>query len=62
MTTVARPRAGAAVATVLGLAVVLVATVVGWNAGWLDAIVSRSRSAGSSSYRYGEAALFRAGS
>jgi hypothetical protein len=40
MTTVARPRAGAAVATVLGLAAVVVATVVGWNAGWLDAVVS----------------------
>jgi hypothetical protein len=40
MTTVARPRAGAAVATVLGLVAVVLATVVGWNAGWLDAIVS----------------------
>ena len=40
MTTVARPRAGAAVATVLGLVAVVLATVVGWNAGWLGAIVS----------------------
>jgi hypothetical protein len=40
MTTLARPRAGAAVATVLGLVAVVLATVVGWNAGWLDAIVS----------------------
>ena len=40
MTSVARPRAGAAVATILGLAAVVLATVVGWNAGWLDAIVN----------------------
>ena len=40
MTAVARPRAGAAVATLLGLVAVVLATVVGWNAGWLDAIVS----------------------
>ena len=40
MTAVARPRAGAAFATVLGLVAVVLATVVGWNAGWLDAIVS----------------------
>jgi hypothetical protein len=40
MTTVARPRAGAAIATVLGLVAVIVATVVGWNAGLLDAIVA----------------------
>jgi hypothetical protein len=39
MTATARPRAGAALATVLGLVAVVVATVVGWNAGWLDAIV-----------------------
>ena len=40
MTTVARPRAGAAIATVLGLVAVIVATVVGWNAGLLGAIVA----------------------
>jgi len=40
MTSVARPRAGAAVATLLGLAAVAIATIVGWNAGWLDAVVS----------------------
>ena len=40
MTAVARPRTGAALATVLGLVAVAVATVVGWNAGWLDAVVS----------------------
>ncbi|MFL5686708.1 MAG: hypothetical protein ACJ77D_11700 [Chloroflexota bacterium] len=40
MTTVARPRAGAGVATVLGLVAVITATIVGWNAGWLDAVVN----------------------
>ena len=40
MTTLARPRAGAAVATILGFGAVVLATVVGWNAGWLDAIVT----------------------
>ena len=40
MTTLVRPRAGAAVATVVGLVAVVLATVVGWNAGWLDAVVS----------------------
>jgi hypothetical protein len=40
MTTLARPRAGAAVATILGFSAVVLATVVGWNAGWLDAVVS----------------------
>jgi hypothetical protein len=40
LTTLARPRAGAAVATILGFVAVVLATVVGWNAGWLDAVVS----------------------
>jgi hypothetical protein len=40
MTTVARPRAGAGIATVLGLVAVITATIVGWNAGWLDAVVN----------------------
>jgi hypothetical protein len=39
MTTLARPRADAAIATVLGFVAVILATVVGWNAGWLDAVV-----------------------
>jgi hypothetical protein len=34
-----RPRVGAAVAIVLGLLAVAAATVVGWNDGWLDALV-----------------------
>ena len=40
MTAVARPRAGAAFATLLGLVALALATVVGWNAGWLDAVVN----------------------
>ena len=40
MTTLARPRARAAVATILGFGAVVLATVVGWNAGWLDAIMT----------------------
>jgi hypothetical protein len=40
MTTLARPRAGAAAATILGFAAVVLATLVGWNAGWLDAVVT----------------------
>ena len=40
MTALARPRAGAAAATILGFVAVVLATVVGWNAGWLDAVVS----------------------
>jgi len=39
MTTLATPRAGAAMATILGFVAVVLATVVGWNAGWLDAVV-----------------------
>jgi uncharacterized membrane protein (DUF485 family) len=35
-----RPRIGAAVAIVLGTLAVAAATVVGWNEGWLDAIVA----------------------
>jgi hypothetical protein len=35
-----RPRAGAAVAIILGTLAVAAATVVGWNDGWLDAIVA----------------------
>jgi hypothetical protein len=34
-----RPRAGAAVAVVVGALAVAAATVVGWNEGWLDALV-----------------------
>ena len=35
-----RPRVGAAVAIVLGTLAVAAATVVGWNEGWLDAVVA----------------------
>jgi hypothetical protein len=35
-----RPRVAAAAAIVLGILAVAAATVVGWNEGWLDAIVS----------------------
>ncbi len=35
-----RPRLGASIAIALGLLAVVLATVAGWNAGWLDAIVS----------------------
>lgn len=35
-----RPRIGAAVAIVLGTLAVAAATVVGWNEGWLDAVVA----------------------
>lgn len=35
-----RPRVGAAAAIVLGTLAVAGATVVGWNEGWLDAIVA----------------------
>jgi hypothetical protein len=34
-----RPRLGAAVAVGLGLLAIVAATVVGWNDGWLDAVV-----------------------
>jgi hypothetical protein len=34
-----RPRLGAAIAIVLGLLALIVATVVGWDAGWLEAVV-----------------------
>lgn len=40
MTSVARARVGAAVAVGLGILAVLAATVVGWNEGWLDALVT----------------------
>jgi hypothetical protein len=39
MSASARPRLDAALAVALGLLAVALATVVGWNAGWLDAIV-----------------------
>jgi hypothetical protein len=35
-----RPRVGAAVAIVVGTLAVAAATVVGWNEGWLDALVA----------------------
>ena len=35
-----RPRFGAAVAVGLGILAIVAATVVGWNDGWLDAVVS----------------------
>jgi hypothetical protein len=35
-----RPRVGAAVAIIVGTLAVAAATVVGWNAGWLDAVVA----------------------
>ena len=35
-----RPRIGAAVAIILGTLAVAAATVVGWNEGWLDAVVA----------------------
>ena len=35
-----RPRVGAAVAIVLGTLAVAAATLVGWNEGWLDALVA----------------------
>jgi len=35
-----RPRVGAAVAIILGTLAVAAATVVGWNEGWLDAVVA----------------------
>jgi hypothetical protein len=37
---VARARVGAAVAVGLGILAVLAATVVGWNEGWLDTLVT----------------------
>ena len=40
MTHASRPRLGASIAIALGLLAVVLATVAGWNAGWLDAIVS----------------------
>ena len=40
MTIAGRPRAGAAIAIALGVLALIVATVVGWNAGWLEAVVS----------------------
>ena len=40
MTIAGRPRLGAAIAVALGLLALIVATVVGWNAGWLEAVVS----------------------
>ena len=39
MTPLARPRLGAAGAIVGGLLAVVLATAVGWNGGWLDAVV-----------------------
>lgn len=39
MTPIDRPRLGAAGAIALGLLAVVLATVVGWNGGWLDAVV-----------------------
>ena len=40
MTAAGRPRVGAAIAIGLGILALVVATVVGWNAGWLEAVVS----------------------
>ncbi len=40
MTRTDRPRSGAAVAIALGFVALIVATVVGWNDGWLDAVVA----------------------
>lgn len=40
MTASDRPRLGAAVAIALGSLAVVAATAVGWNVGWLDAVVS----------------------
>jgi hypothetical protein len=40
VTSVVRARVGAGVAVVLGILAVLAATVVGWNEGWLDALVT----------------------
>ena len=40
MTTADRPRVGAAIAVGIGLLVVIAATVVGWNGGWLEAVVT----------------------
>ena len=40
MTGTARPRVGAAVAIILGTLALAAATVVGWNEGWLDAVVA----------------------
>jgi hypothetical protein len=40
MTAPDRPRLGAAVAVGLGMLAIVVATLVGWNDGWLDAVVS----------------------
>lgn len=35
-----RPRLGAVVALALGILAVVAATVIGWNDGWLDAVVA----------------------
>jgi hypothetical protein len=40
VTSAVRARVSAAVAVGLGLVAVVAATVVGWNSGWLDAIVT----------------------
>jgi hypothetical protein len=40
MTVAPRPWLGAAMAVVLGLVALIAATVVGWNAGWLEAMVT----------------------
>jgi hypothetical protein len=40
VTSVVRVRVGAGAAVVLGILAVLAATVVGWNDGWLDALVT----------------------
>jgi hypothetical protein len=40
MTRASRPRLGASIAIALGSLAIILATVAGWNAGWLDAIVS----------------------
>lgn len=40
MTLAGRPRVGAVIAIVLGLLALVIATVVGWNAGWLETVVS----------------------
>ncbi|HSL75516.1 MAG TPA: hypothetical protein VK867_01130 [Candidatus Limnocylindrales bacterium] len=40
MTASDRPRLGAAVAVAIGFIAVVLATAVGWNGGWLDAVVT----------------------
>ena len=39
MTSTERPRLGASIAILVGVAVLVIATLAGWSEGWLDAIV-----------------------